>query len=391
MFWIWFLLAASQCALLYILARKGEGLPRLVQKDAEANRALAENQWPSVGVIVPVAGRDPRMEGALRSLLRQDYPCFTPVLVTADENEPAAELIARLKQEFPSLKHVAAGTATGCGQKNHNSLQGMAALGDSVDVYVFCDSTHTAEPDFLRHLVGPLARGEASFSTGYHMVQPGDDQRVTLAYTLCVMLMRYLQAMSKFTQLWGGAMAMTRTACVKYAVPQLWVENVVDDCSLSALLQVRGARVRLCPGALLRTDAANHSLPVWQAWMERQVLFLKFCMPGQWKLLGLMCVMMAVPMLCALLAFIGGLLGIGSGAGVLLALFWLAAVISALYLWRGLVAKPASLWRWFRALVDGVRMFTVVYWRSIKACDLLWHGTRYEVGHGGVVLRSERI
>lgn len=391
MFWVWFLFAASQCALLYILARQGESLSRLAQKDAEANKRMNENQWPSVGMIVPVAGRDPRMEAALRSLLTQDYSICTTVLVTAEENEPAAEMIARLKEDFPSLKHVAAGKATGCGQKNHNSLQGMAALGDSVDVYVFCDSTHMAPPDFLRHLVGPLARGEAVFSTGYHMARPCDEQRVTLAYTLCVMLMRYLQSIAGFTQLWGGAMAMTRAACVRYAVPQLWVENVVDDCSLSALLQVRGGRVRLCSGALLRTDVVNHSLSVWQAWMERQVLFLKFCMPGQWRLLGLMCFMMVVPMVCAPLALLGGLIGLGSGADVLLALFWLAAVLSALYLWRGLLGKPVVLWRWFLALADAVRMFTLVYWRSLRTWDILWHGTRYEVGRGGVVLRSERV
>ena len=57
MFWLWFLLAASQCALLYILARKGEGLPQLVQKEAEANRAVPENKWPSVGMDVVTALR----------------------------------------------------------------------------------------------------------------------------------------------------------------------------------------------------------------------------------------------------------------------------------------------------------------------------------------------
>ena len=45
------------------------------------------------------------MEGALRSLLSQDYPCFVPVLVTAEENEPAAELVGRLKQDFSALRH----------------------------------------------------------------------------------------------------------------------------------------------------------------------------------------------------------------------------------------------------------------------------------------------
>ena len=123
--------------------------------------------------------------------------------------------------------------------------------------------------------------------------------------------------------------------------------------------------------------------------MDRQVLFLKFCMPGQWKLLGLMCVMMALPMVCAALAFLGWIVNVGSGAGVLLGLFWLAAMVSALHLWRGLLAKPVPLWRWCMAFADAVRMFTSVYWQSIKSWDIVWHGIRYEVGKGGVVLRSE--
>ena len=147
--------------------------------------------------------------------------------------------------------------------------------------------------------------------------------------------------------------------------------------------------MRLCPGALLHTDAVNHSAPVWRAWMDRQVLFLKFCMPGQWKLLGLMCVMMALPMVCAALAFLGWIVNVGSGAGVLLGLFWLAAMVSALHLWRGLLAKPVPLWRWCMAFADAVRMFTSVYWQSIKSWNIVWHGIRYEVGKGGVVLRSE--
>ena len=105
MFWIWFLLATSQCALLYILARRGEGMPRRIQDEAEANRAVPEDKWPSVGLIVPVAGRDPRMEGALRSLLNQDYPRFVPVLVTAEENEPAAHQRDEQKVEQKPRQH----------------------------------------------------------------------------------------------------------------------------------------------------------------------------------------------------------------------------------------------------------------------------------------------
>ena len=386
MFWIWFFLALGQCVLLYILARRGESLPKAAQEDALANERLAVEQWPRVGMVIPVAGNDARLEGALRSLLRQDYPCLSPVAVTREAGEHAARLVERLQEEFPDLRHVVAGPAKGCGQKNHNSLCGVAALGDTVDILVFCDATHQAKPDFVRHLVGPLARGESEFSTGYHAVSPNDTKQVTLAYTVCVLLMRLLQALSAFTQLWGGAMAMTQSAWKKYGVAELWADTVVDDCSLSALLQARGASVRLCPGALLTTEAAAMPRAVWRAWMERQVLFLKFCMPGQWLLLGFFCIMMTVPLLFAGLALLGWLLHLGGGGGALLAVFWLAGMGGALYLWRDISGNTVlPLWRWFRAFVDAVCMFAPVYTHTIQATQLLWHSIRYTVGRGGVV------
>jgi len=100
---------------------------------------------------------------------------------------------------------------------------------------------------------------------------------------------------------------------------------------------------------------------------------------------------MVVPMLCAVLAILGWVVNVGGGAGVLLAIFWLAALISALHAWRCLLSKPVPLWRWFRAFVDAVRMFASVYRHSLNAWTIVWHGVRYEVGKGGVVLRSERV
>ena len=82
MFWIWFLLATSQCALLYILARRGESMPQRIQDAAEANRAVPEDKWPSVGLIVPVAGRDPRMDAVACEAARRRtadlrrHPCL---------------------------------------------------------------------------------------------------------------------------------------------------------------------------------------------------------------------------------------------------------------------------------------------------------------------------
>lgn len=391
MFWLWFALAAFKCLLLYVLARTGQALPRRTRLDEAANRALPDDRWPVVGMIVPMAGTDKRMSAAVRSLLLQNYPHYLPVLVTATDDEPAADLVRQIQRDYPHTRHVVAGQARNCGQKNHNSLCGVAAIKNKADVFVFCDSTHMARPDFMRHLVGPLATGEAEFSTGYHVVNPSDHRPVTLAYALCVLLMRLLQAVSSFTQLWGGAMAMTREAFGRYAVEDLWARNVVDDCSLSARLQKLGVSVRLCPGALLHTEAGRHERHVWRAWMDRQVLFLKFCMPMQWVLLGFMGIVMAVPPLTAVFILLGGLLHLSSGPAVLLALLWVALLAVILHLWRGLLRHSISFVRWFLSFFDAVAMFALVYIRSLPARSIVWHGLRYVVGRGGTVRRVERL
>ena len=386
----WFCVGLAQCGLLYLLARCGRALIRKAEEERAGGRFAPPGGWPRAAMIVPVAGTHPRMADALQSLLNQDYPDLMPVLVTATAEEPAAELVRRLREDFPAVRHVVAGPADGCGQKNHNSLQGVAAVGDAADVYIFCDSTHLARPDFARCLGGPVARGEAAFSTGYHTVEPRDRRPVTLAYALSVLLMRFLQALSAFTQPWGGAMAMSRDAFERYGVAELWAHNVVDDCSLGALLQGRGVHVRLCAAALLSTEAADHSLPVWRAWMERQVLFLKFCMPGQWLLLGVLAALMALPPVCAGLALLGGLLGLGSGAASLLGLLWLAALAGTLGPWRDFLPRTVPLGRWIWAFVCAAGMFVLVYLRSIPAKAIVWRDRVYTVGQGGTVLNVRR-
>jgi hypothetical protein len=378
--------ALAQCFFLWLLARTGRNLPDKAARDA----AQMPRTWPKAALIVPVAGSHPRMEAALESLLCQEYPGLAPILVTASEDEEAAALIGGLQGRFPAARHVVAGRAGNCGQKNHNSLCGVDAAGEEAEVLVFCDSTHPARPDFVRCLVAPIGRGEADFTTGYHQVRPGDARPVTLAYALCVLLMRLLQAFAPFTQPWGGAMAIRRTAFTRYGVAGLWAGNVVDDCSLAGLLSGLGVRVRLCPGALLDTEAAAHPLSVWRAWMDRQVLFLKFCVPGQWVLLGFLCLFMALPPCWAALTLWAGLLGAVSGPALWAAPLYLALLAAALNAWRGLLPVPAPLAAWLRAFVCAVSMFVYVYARSIPARGLVWHGIEYEVGRGGKVVNMRR-
>ncbi|MDO5537869.1 MAG: glycosyltransferase family 2 protein [Desulfovibrionaceae bacterium] len=381
MWFVFLVVVLAAPALLFSLAASGR---RLRLQAATPAPQCAD--WPSVGLVVPCAGTHPDMERALRSLLEQRYEGeLKYALVTATAEEPAAVLVDRLAAEYPNVTHVVAGRAEGCGQKNHNSLTAVAALGSSVDVYAFCDSTHMASPDFLSRLVHPIAAGQGKFATGYHEVVPKDMELVTLAYAFCVLAMRILQGVAKFTQPWGGAMAIERRTFHEQGIGVFWSDNVVDDCSLTTYLQERGIRVHLCPGALLRTRAEHHSGDVWRAWLDRQILFLKFCVPSQWVLLGVLLVLMGLIPAMAFIGFLGGITGL-LGLPVLVSSgIYLAATAVSLSCLRPLMPHHIPLLRLMGAF--WLTCFTAcgTFLKTVPARGILWHGIWYNVGRAGRV------
>ena len=386
---VWCMFVSIQCALLFWIYRKGRAA--LLGGLADLPYPPLGPDAPKVGVIIPVAGLRPGMEAALRSLLDQDYPRYEVIFVTAEADDPAVPCLRALTEEFSHSRHVTAGRASRCGQKNHNSLRGIAALGNDAEVYAFCDSTHTASRGFLRALVRPVVAGEVAFSTGYHVVDALDDMPVTLGYQITVTLMRLLQAVSAFTQPWGGAMSMSRQAFERYKIQEHWGTNVVDDCSLAGLLMERRGYVRLCPGALLRTPAAAHGREQWVAWFDRQILFLKFCTPAMWHLMGLGLVLLFMPTLCslALLVAWAALDGVPAWSASAAAAHLIFLLYFALAL-REFSVRRAPAPAWLRAFALNYWLLGWVYLRSIGCRRLSWHDTTYHLGAGGRVIALDK-
>ncbi len=391
---IWYCSAFLQCLILWLFWRGAKSVLQGNNFDSLDNTFAHINKedLPIVGMIIPAAGNNPLMPKALRSLLTQDYPNITPIIVTGTEEDPATELAKELQAEFPSLQTLVAGDAQLCGQKNHNSLAAIAQLGNSVDIFVFCDSTHTAKNDFVRELVAPIIRGETGFTTGYHQVVAKDDNTVTLAYVVSVLFMRILQAVSVFTQPWGGAMAISYRVFTEHSIADFWKNNVVDDCSLASMLMQRRLPVKLCPKALLSTEASEHRFCVWQAWMQRQVLFLKFCVIGQWYLLGIFALLLNLPIIVSL-----GILALGLINApiypfyILAAIAHLSVLLCIILLWRKVLPWPIKTLSWIRSFALGMAMFLKVFIMTIPSWQIDWHGNRYTVSKGGIVRHMHSI
>lgn len=382
---VFFILGVCQALFLWYLGQSGFRLLERARREREKAVFGPPGGWPVCSLIIPAAGSHPNMRKALESLCSQDYPDYETIIVVEKGDSEAGSLAQRLADFYPRVRVASAERAENCGQKNMNLLTGVEAASPESGIYAFCDCTHYAAPDFLRCLVWPVASGESAFSAGYHQVEPKDSSIITLAYAITVLFMRFMQGMSGFTQLWGGAMCMTSRAFHHYRVGELWAANVVDDCSLTASLMKLGVKVQMAPAALLLTPAAGHSLAVLSAWLKRQILFLKFCMPGQWLGLGVFCLFMLLPPVWGAWSVFDGLIGEGSGTAPFLALCWLCCLAWALLSWRGYFSSPIPPSHWLLAFFSAIAVFSTVYARTIFGRTLVWHKNIYEVGKNGVV------
>src|SRR5712692_4125722 len=66
-------------------------------------RKAGEGARPTlpVSILKPLRGTDPEMYESLRSHCRQDYPEYEIIFGVGDPHDPAAQLVERLKAEFP--------------------------------------------------------------------------------------------------------------------------------------------------------------------------------------------------------------------------------------------------------------------------------------------------
>lgn len=384
-----FFLGLLQICLLRILAKNS-----LKAASAELHLTNTKkdciDKYPQLAVIIPAAGNNSMMPMALESLLKQDYPNYRVYFVTAGATDSAVPLIKLLCSKYQNAFHVIAEDAILCGQKNHNLLAGINAAGSWPEIYSFCDSTHMAKPDFLRCLTMPIILNKAEFTTGYHLAAPQNLNIISAAYAVCVLFMRFLQANNKLTQLWGGAMAMSRMAFARYGIASFWSNTVVDDCSLSAQLHKFGINILHCHDALLYTQIDKYNIKTMYAWLLRQILFLKFCMPYQW--LGLIIAsifLIAVPLWCfiTVILFITGYGGLGT---LCLALIWILLVFYIMNTWKNFIPAAISANLAAMAYFYDCIMFFVCAMQTVFTNKIHWCGKIYTVGKNGIVKKMKK-
>ena len=344
--------------------------------------------WPAcprVALIVPLTGNSPEMEAALTSLLNQPYPNYETILVTRDIEDPATPLIRALLARHPHSRHIVSGPAAGCSQKNHNILAGVGALDDTVEILVFCDSTHQARPNFLRELIHPLVTGAAVLSSGFHRIIPGDARVPTLGMLQTVLTLHLLHGFAFIALPWGGATAILRSVFHDYGIAGVLGQNVLDDFPLGQRLLRFGIRTVPVATAILETHLTGQTMAGWNTWLTRQLLYLKYCLPGTWLAAALVVWVLAGPILMAVLAALGGAVGLAPPPLALISLGFLLTLTGIGAWCRTLIPHPAPLGPWLLAFYANIFMACWCYIQTWRIHTIAWRGISYRVTWGGRV------
>jgi hypothetical protein len=330
------------------------------------------------------------MEDALDSLLRQDYPSLAVLLVTHGRKDPARQLALKLAARYACARHVEAGPARHCGQKNRNLLDALKKAAPETAVYAFCDANHLARPDFIRRLTEPVIRGREKFCAGYRRTRLLSTDPCAVAGHILVWHLGLLQSLSFFTQPWGGAFAADAAAFRELGVADLWRRSVVDDVSLAGLLLAKRIRVRYCPGAILDSPLRDMPAARLHEWLFRQLFYPKVYTFRLWAALG------AFLAWCALTGAAGAALiaaltigaPVPAGAG-LLALAHLGLPFILQERLRRRAAPDCAPVRWRQGLRLALRALILAFCRAARARGLVWHGIRYELSADGRVSSVE--
>lgn len=260
--------------------KRGRRFLEYVQERLANPDAKQVSEWPSTALIVPVKGSEAGLAENLRSLASQDHPRYELVIACADAADPALD-VAR-GALGPTCRVVVAGDPPpGTGEKVHNLIAAVGAVGRNAEVLAFADSDGRAQPDWLRKLTAPLLDRGLGASTGFRWHFPEDGGFWPLLRSVWDSSIVTTMDTDDKNFAWGGAMALRRETFESADVLGHWRGAVSDDYRLAQAVRAAGTGVRFVPEAMVETPGRCGG-PEFLAWTVRQLTITRVYSFRRW-------------------------------------------------------------------------------------------------------------
>ncbi len=218
-------------------------------RERRKDAAAALSWTPPISILKPLRGTDPDIYESFRSHCVQDYPEYELIFGVSDPEDPAIELVERLKREFPqrSIRLMVCPKVLGTNLKVSNLVQ-MLPLAH-YDYLIVNDSDIRVDADYLRRIgrdiAGPqvgmitcLYRGIAGNTLGSRLEAIG----ISTDFSAGVLAARQIEGI-RFAL--GSTLAFTRKALEEIGGFEPLVDYLADDFELGARIAKAGFEVRL--------------------------------------------------------------------------------------------------------------------------------------------------
>jgi ceramide glucosyltransferase len=171
-----------------------------------AVRPPALSRSEPISILKPLAGLDLDLESNLRTFFQQDYSAFEILFAVRREDDPAAEVVARLQREYPKVpsRLVITGEPSYPNAKVFSLDRMLDAA--SNDLVVMSDSDIRVTPDLLRTVAAEFQDAHLGVATCPYRAVPGAS------------FWSRLEATGMNTDFWGSALVARMLEGMRFAV-----------------------------------------------------------------------------------------------------------------------------------------------------------------------------
>jgi cellulose synthase/poly-beta-1,6-N-acetylglucosamine synthase-like glycosyltransferase len=350
---------------------------------------------PFCSVLLPCKGIPKDLENNLGGFLELDYPNYEVIFVTESETDPAVPYIKKVTEGYKNARHVVAGHAVSCAQKNHNILAAYKQVSPSTEVLVFADSDIKPARHWLQELILPLADSKVTVTSGFRWLYSSRGNMGEMTHSYVNIFMYVLFNFSCYfggVGLWGGSMAIRKKDFEEMSVPERWGRAAVDDISLSQIVLKKRKKAVVVPQCVTHSDDLIQTVKGTVTWFQRQMMYFKYYLRPLWIVAFPLEIMMLVYLL--LLPGAGALsisdrwtfLGLGGGAALV---FYIGELMTIL-LYPMLGAMPK--FHKFVFYSPFIRLTHVIsYFMTFLNNTIIWSGIKYYITFRGDVTKVERL
>lgn len=338
-------------------------------------------ELPAISILKPLKGTDPEMYESFRSHCLQVYPAYEIIFGVSDSNDPAADLVERLKTEFPNR----AITLVLCSQKLGSNIKvsNLAQMLPNAkhDYLLVNDGDIRVPPDYLQRITARLQQPEVGLVTClYRGVAGGtlasrlEALGISTDFAGGVLAARFLEGGLRFGL--GSTLALRRSDLQAIGGFESLADHLADDYELGARIARQGKQVELAD-VVVETFLPAYS---WRRFLEHQLRWARSVRDSRrWGYAGL-AFTFGVPWAVLVLLLSGARTWTWELLIATLAARWAMAWVVG---WRVLRDVQALRDLWLIPLRDIVAL--LVWIASFAGHTVQWRGASYLLKDGKLV------